>query len=131
MASSITTQADLLIYTSVSDNELGRISTDRMGKDNFARFHTLAWTGVKQLLLARRPQIEEDDLDDADELKECVCYMVLYQAYEAADPGDDSVAPRRKYWWKKMRRAFATVQLSVGGTTVGTEAYGSRRCLRG
>ena len=62
MASSITTQADLLVYTTVSDNELGRISTDRMNKDAFGRFHDLAWTSVKRLLLARKPPIEEADL---------------------------------------------------------------------
>lgn len=130
MASSITKQADLLTFTSVTDNELSRISTDRMNKDAFDRFHVLAWTGVKELLLARRPPIEEDDLDTPAELKQCTCFMVLYQAYEAADPGDDSVAPRRKYWWKKMRRAFATKELTVNGATVAPESYGSRRSLR-
>ncbi len=131
MASSITTQADLLVYTTITDNELNRFSTDRMNKDNLTRFHVLAWTEVKKLLLARKPSIAEADLDDSDELKPCVCYMMLYQAYESADPGDDSIAPRRKYWWKKMRREFATVELTVDGVTLAPESYGSRRSLRG
>ncbi len=131
MASSITTQADLLEFTSVTDNDLSNVSTDRMTKDNLARFHVLAWTGVKELLLARRPQIEEDDLDTPTQLKQCTCFMVLYQAYEAADPGDDSMKGKKRYWWKKMRRAFATVELTVDGVTLAPESYGSRRSLRG
>ena len=95
MAASITTQADLLTYTSVSDNELGRISTDRMTKDNFARFHVLAWTAVKELLLARRPAIEEDDLDTPSQLAKCTCYMVLYKAYDSAEMNDDTVKRRK------------------------------------
>jgi len=130
MASSITTQADLLTYTSIADNELGRISTDRMNKDAFKRFHELAWDAVKALLLARKPAITEAQLTTPTQLAKCTCLMVLYLAYDSAELNDDSVK-RRKTWWKRMRREFATKELTVDGETVAAEGYGSRRADRG
>jgi len=131
VASSITTQADLLTYTSATDNELSRLETERMRADNWASVHIRAWTEVKELLLARRPSIEEADLDDSSELEKCTCLMVLYQAYEEAELGTDEAKARKRYWFRKMRREFATRELTIDSVTVAPEAFGSRRALRG
>ena len=130
MASSITTQADLLTYTSATDNELSRLETERMHLDNWAKVHIRAWTEVKELLLARRPSIEEDDLDDSSELTKCTSLMVLYQAYEEAEMGTDESMVRKRFWFRRMRREFARVKLSINGATLGTEAFSGRRSYR-
>jgi len=131
VAASITTQADLLTYTSATDNEIGRLETERMRADNWAAVHTRAWTEVKELLLARRPSIEEADLDDTTELEKCTALMVLYQAYEEAELGTDDAKARKRFWFRKMRREFARVTITSGGMIVGPESFGSRRGLRG
>jgi hypothetical protein len=131
MATSITTQENVLTYTTVTDNELSRLETDRMKADNWAVFHAQAWRFVLRMLDSRRPPIAEADLDDTDELLETVCYCVIYLAYDAADFLSEEDKKRRGYWWKKFRRAFADVRLTVDGAEQPQELYTNRRSIRG
>jgi len=133
MVASITDQANLLTYTTVSDNELARLSTDRMTADSWARFHVVAWTMVKQYLADRRPTIAESDLDDTDELLETTCYAVLYLGYEEMElaGGSDQDKVKKRFWFRKFRKAFARVTLTVDGTDVAPECFANRRSYRG
>ena len=131
MASSITTQADVLTYTHLSDNEIGSLSTDRMAKDNWTRFHVLAWTLVKRWLAARRPSIEETDLDTPSELKEVTTLATVYYAFKAAEFMSEEHAARAKYWFKRARSAFAEVVITVAGAEQPKELFANRRMLRG
>ena len=130
MATSITTQADVLTFANVTDNELSRLETERMRKDNWASLHTQAWTRVKQMLGQRLPTVTESDLDDSTELKEATVYLVLYLAYCSPELGEQG-EKRARYWWKRYRRTFAEVELTIGGSTWPAEDYSNMRSLRG
>ena len=130
MASSITTQADILTYTTIGDNELSRLETQRMEDDNWASMHTKAWTLIKEYLEDRRPSIAESDLDDTDELLQMTCYAVLYLAYQESQFISEDDAGRKKYWFKKMRKAVGRKKLTVNGATTSSESYLNRRSLR-
>lgn len=101
-----------------------------MKADNWLSLHVQAWTKVKQMLEKRLPKIEEDDLDDADELKETTVYCVLYLAYNSPELSE-SGEKRRKYWWKRYRKSFAEVELTISGVAWPAEAYSNMRSLRG
>jgi len=131
MAASITTQADLLTYAMLTDNEIERLSTARMKDDNWADTHEKAWSLIKGMLLMRRPPLEETDLDDTDELLEATTYATIYCAYQQAVILSDEDKARKNYWYKKMLKAMAEVILTSDSTELGRESYGSRRALRG
>jgi hypothetical protein len=130
VASSITTQADLLTYTTVTDNELSRLQTARMEATYWDRLHVIAWAEVKELLTDRRPSVAEDDLDTPSQLAKCTCLMVLYLAYDSAEVGAEDSASRKRHWHGRMRREFARVLLTVNGATLPSEAYSNRRSYR-
>ena len=130
MAASITTQADLLTYGIISDNEIERLTDDRMRKNDWATLHEMAWTRVKAQLALRPQPVAEDDLDDTTELKRATIYMVLHYAYaKAAMPGNRAEAEEKRYW-KLAIKELAEVQVTVDGDTVERESYRSFRALR-
>jgi len=129
VATSITTQADVLTYASITYNDLSRPTTDRMDKDNLAALHEKAWTLVKNKLLKRTPPIKEADLTTPAELTETTVYAVLCLAYEQAALSDEDKR-YKKFWCRKYHKAFAEVELTVNGTPVGRESFSGRRSLR-
>ncbi len=131
MAASITTQADILIHTTIGDNELSRLTTARMESDNWLSMHTKAWTLIKDMLLDKRPFIEEDTLDTPTQLSKVTCYAVLYLAYQEAQIISDEDSGRKQYWFRKMRKEFSRVKLTVDGVVIGRESYAGMRSLRG
>ena len=131
MATSITTQADVLTNAVIPDNEVARLTTERMQSDNWASIHAKAWTMILGYLAARHPSMEESDLDDTDELIPATCFAVMYLAYQAAQMLSEDDLGRKKYWFRKMRKALATVELTSDSTTLPRESFGSRRALRG
>lgn len=131
MAASITTQAHLLTYAMMTDNEIKRLTTSRMESDNWADTHEKAWSLIKGMLLMRRPAVEEDDLDDTDELLEATTYAVIYCAYQQAVIISDEDKKRKSYWYAKMRKTMAEVIITSDSAELGRESYGSRRALRG
>ena len=130
MATSITEQADILTYLTVTDNEIARVSTERMDADNWAGVHGEAWSLVKAYLYDRRPKVEETDLDDTDELKYTTCCCVMYLAYQQAQLLSDEDSKRKKYWFKKFRKALAQVVITSDSTELSQESYAGRRSLR-
>jgi hypothetical protein len=131
MADSITTQTHVLRYTHLSDNEIASLSTDRMERDNWARFHVLGWDLVKRKLAKEIPIIEEADLDDTDELLEVTTFAVVYFAFKAAEFMSEEHQKRSKYWYKRFRNAFSEVIITVDGVERRAEMFSNRRSLRG
>lgn len=132
MASSITTQADILTHVVIPDNELARLETERMVSDNWLSIHEKAWTLIKGMLLIRRPPLEESELGDSSEYDATVCFAVIYLAYQEAQIMTDEDQARKSYWYKKMRKAYAMVNpTDANGNEYGRESFGSRRALRG
>jgi len=129
MADSITTQADVLTYTTLTDNEIMRLQNGRMNSDNWEAMHIKAWTLVKGMLAMRKPAYEESDLTDSTELKKCTVYAVLYLAYNESKLSDTDKQQAR-YWYRMLRKEFAEVELTVNGATVGRESFGSMRAYR-
>ena len=130
MATSITTQADVLTYLTITDNEINRVSTERMEADNWAGVHGEAWSLVKSYLYDRKPRVEESDLDDPTELEYTTCCCVMYLAYQQAQLLSDEDAKRKQYWFKKFRKALAQVVITSDSTELSQESYSGRRSLR-
>ncbi len=130
MATSITEQADILTYLTITDNELKRLETDRMNKDNWAGIHGEAWSLVKGMLLMRRPPLEEGDLDTPAELNLATCCAVIYSAYQQATMLSDEDKERKTYWSKRLYKALAEVILTSDSTEMPRESFGSMRMLR-
>jgi hypothetical protein len=130
MAASITTQADVLTYAAISDNELNRLESDRMKKDNWAALHIKAWTLIKGMLAVMPVPLEETDLDDTDEFKPVTVEAVIYIAYQEAEFLSPEDKKQKSYWFKKMRKTFAELTPTSGGATIARESYGSRRARR-
>lgn len=131
MATSITTQEDVFDVAMISDNELSRLETERMKSDNWAKVHILAWTLVKKYLSARDVPLEETDLKHPDELKPATCFAVIYLAYQAAEILPDESLARKKYWFRRMRKELAMVDIThISGAVLPRESYSSRRALR-
>ncbi len=130
MAASITTQANVLSYCMVTDNEINRLSTERMEADNWADCHEKAWTLILSFLYDRRPSIEESDLDDTDELIPATAHAVVYIAYQQAVMLSDEDKKRKAYWYKKMRKLLAQVVITSDSSELSQESYSGRRSLR-
>lgn len=130
MAASITTQAHVLQYCMLTDNEIARLTTQRMDSDNWADVHEKAWSLVLAYLYDRRPRIEESDLDDTDELLETTAYAVVYSAYQQAVMLSEEDKKRKAYWFKKFRKALAQVVITSNSSELSQEAFSGRRSLR-
>ena len=130
MATSITTQADVLTYGLVTDNEIERLSTDRMRSENWSTLHARAWTKVLDLLALRPDAIEESDLDDTDELKPATIYVVLHYAYAQAEFMSDEDQKRASVYWDRAIAELNEVRLSVNGGTRDRSSYSFRRARR-
>jgi hypothetical protein len=102
-----------------------------MKKDNWATVHAQAWAKFLGMMERRRPTWAEADIDDTDEVKYVVCYLVIYLAYQAADFLSDEDRKRKSYWWKRYRDAFAEVRITRDSSVWPPEMYTNRRSLRG
>lgn len=131
MATSITTQADLVTYGDVTDNEIERLTTERMRANNWSREHQRAWSEVLRQLALRPTAIEEDDLGDTDELKRATIYMVLHYAYEQAELNIPGSQGRAGLYWDRAIRELSELELTLAsGGTAGRSSYGFRRAVR-
>ncbi len=130
MVASITTQAHVLQYAMLTDNEIQRMSTARMKADNWDDTHEKAWTLTLSYLFDRRPSIEEDDIDDTDVLIPTVAHAAVYCAYQQATLLSDEDKAQKKYWFKKFRRLLAQVVITSDSTELPQESYAGRRSLR-
>jgi hypothetical protein len=101
-----------------------------MRAEAWSKIHVQAWTLIKGMLLMRAPAVEESDLDDSSELKQTTCYAVIYLAYDQAQMLDDQQKARKSLWYRKMRKAFSEVSLTINSVTSGRESFSGRRSLR-
>lgn len=130
MAASITTQAHVLQYCMLTDNEIQRLTTARMGSDNWVDVHEKAWTLVLSYLFDRRPKVEEDDIDDTDVLIPATAHAAVYCGYQQAVLLSDEDKVRKEYWHKKFRKLLAQVVITVDSTELPQESFSGRRSLR-
>ena len=130
MATSITTNADLLTYGLITDNEISRLSTERMASNQWSTMHARAWSKVLDKLALRASPLTESDLSDTDELKQATCFFVLFYAYSQAELTGNMSGDRAEVYWKRGEKELAEVRLTVAGGTADRDCYGLRRARR-
>lgn len=130
MATSITTQSDVLTYGLITDHEIDRLTTDRMRRENWQTLHERAWTKILDYLKLRPDEIEETDLDDTSELTVATVYMVLHYAYAQAEIMGDSDQQNSQLYWDRAMKELAEVRLTVSGSEVARSSYAWRRTAR-
>jgi hypothetical protein len=130
VATSITTQADVLTYGLVTDNEISNLTTDRMEKEAWSTLHARAWTKILDLLALRTPTIEESDLSDTTELTVATVYMVMHYAYAQAEFMSDEMQARSDLYWKRAVAELEEARLTVNGSTAPRDSYAFKRARR-
>ena len=130
MATSITTQADVLTYGLISDNEIENLTTERMRANNWTTLHARAWTKILDLLALRSMPLTEDDIDDTDELVTATVYMVLHYAYSQAEGVGDINKERAQLYYDRSIKELQEVRLTIGGGTASRSSYSFRRARR-
>lgn len=128
MAASITTQADVVEYGLITDNEIHRLSTERMRADNWLNLHERAWDWVLRMLELRASPLEESDLSAADQtaLKPAVVYMVLHYAY--AQNLTTEASARADLYQRRAIKELQEIKLEDGDAP--TAAYDFMRARR-
>jgi hypothetical protein len=130
VATSITTQADVLTYGLITDNEIHSLTTERMKSDNWATLHERAWTKVLDQLALRASPIEETDLSDTSELKPATVFVVLHYAYAQAEFMNDENQKRSELYWLRAMKELEEVRLSVTTGTASRGGFSYRRARR-
>ena len=130
MATSITTQEDVIEYGLVTDNEIHSLSTERMKANNWATLHARAWTKILDMLWLRASPIEESDLSDTDELIPATVYMVLHYAYAQGEFMNDDNQSNAGRYWERAIKELQEVRITLAGGETTKGSYDFRRARR-
>ena len=127
MATSITTNADLVDLEILTDYDIAQLTTARLGVETppWATRHERAWTKILELLALRRPPVTEAELSTTTSLKYASCYYVAYLACEMGR--SDKHAKMAGEFYAKFRREMNEVVLDA---TTGEAAGSMMRFLR-